>query len=410
MNRIPEKPRLLKILKDDGFNVPDFYFISGEDFDEGDFLELQEFLNRSCTSFKVIVRSAHPQEDRFKGGTFDSLETNCDITGVQYARNRITKLARHAKRLNILRQQKFNGAPQIDIDQMGIMVMQYIEGLQVMAKQLGDQWEFGISGFAKEKVPVESYITRRPPDERLLELSDTIQRYLGFRCEIEYILDYSGVIHVVQARDISLIDLLEQNRFEQTLRLDGIRRLRKRNNYRERVIYAMDNPSIYERIMAMSSELLREQERVEEKFGKILKVIEEYEQELEQFSLKYQYYAVLGLKIRIPDELFHKASHCLNELPDYQARLTQVLLENQYQIDYFLSEANTILAKDRLHLNLCTHAAYGVDSVRNPLWFIHWTPEHHDAVVNQFRKLGFKTKDMIGIEISPEERPMVYRL
>ncbi|HJM08319.1 MAG TPA: hypothetical protein QF887_18185 [SAR324 cluster bacterium] len=410
MNRIPEKPRLLKILKDDGFNVPDFYFISGEDFDEGDFLELQEFLNRSCTSFKVIVRSAHPQEDRFKGGTFDSLETNCDITGVQYARNRITKLARHAKRLNILRQQKFNGAPQIDIDQMGIMVMQYIEGLQVMAKQLGDQWEFGISGFAKEKVPVESYITRRPPDERLLELSDTIQRYLGFRCEIEYILDYSGVIHVVQARDISLIDLLEQNRFEQTLRLDGIRRLRKRNNYRERVIYTMDNPSIYERIMAMSSELLREQERVEEKFGKILKVIEEYEQELEQFSLKYQYYAVLGLKIRIPDELFHKASHCLNELPDYQARLTQVLLENQYQIDYFLSEADTILAKDRLHLNLCTHAAYGVDSVRNPLWFIHWTPEHHDAVVNQFRKLGFKTKDMIGIEISPEERPMVYRL
>jgi len=410
MNRIPEKPRLLKILKDDGFNVPDFYFISGEDFDEGDFLELQEFLNRSCTSFKVIVRSAHPQEDRFKGGTFDSLETNCDITGVQYARNRITKLARHAKRLNILRQQKFNGAPQIDIDQMGIVVMQYIEGLQVMAKQLGDQWEFGISGFAKEKVPVESYITRRPPDERLLELSDTIQRHLGFRCEIEYILDYSGVIHVVQARDISLIDLLEQNRFEQTLRLDGIRRLRKRNNYRERVIYAMDNPSIYERIMAMSSELLREQERVEEKFGKILKVIEEYEQELEQFSLKYQYYAVLGLKIRIPDELFHKASHCLNELPDYQARLTQVLLENQYQIDYFLSEADTILAKDRLHLNLCTHAAYGVDSVRNPLWFIHWTPEHHDAVVNQFRKLGFKTKDMIGIEISPEERPMVYRL
>ena len=410
MNRIPEKPRLLKILKDDGFNVPDFYFISGEDFDEGDFLELQEFLNRSCTSFKVIVRSAHPQEDRFKGGTFDSLETNCDITGVQYARNRITKLARHAKRLNILRQQKFNGAPQIDIDQMGIMVMQYIEGLQVMAKQLGDQWEFGISGFAKEKVPVESYITRRPPDERLLELSDTIQRHLGFRCEIEYILDYSGVIHVVQARDISLIDLLEQNRFEQTLRLDGIRRLRKRNNYRERVIYTMDNPSIYERIMAMSSELLREQERVEEKFGKILKVIEEYEQELEQFSLKYQHYAVLGLKIRIPDELFHKASHCLNELPDYQARLTQVLLENQYQIDYFLSEADTILAKDRLHLNLCTHAAYGVDSVRNPLWFIHWTPEHHDAVVNQFRKLGFKTKDMIGIEISPEERPMVYRL
>ena len=410
MNKIPEKPRLLGILKDAGFDVPDFLFMSGEDFDKGNFNKLKDFLDHSCSSFKVIVRSAHPLEDRFKGGTFDSLETNCDVNGILYARNRITKLARHAKRLNILRQQRFHGAPQIDIDQMGIVVMQYIEGLQVMAKKLGDQWEFGISGYAKEGGQVESYITRRPPDERLIELSETIQSQLGFRCEIEYILDHDGLIHVVQARDISLIDLLEQNRFEQTLRLDGIRRLRKRSNYRERVIYAMDNPSIYERIMAMSSELLKEQERVEEKFGEILKVIEEYEQELEQFSLKYQHYAVLGLKIRIPDELFHKVSHCLDELPEYQAWLTQVLLENQYQIDYFLSEADTILAKDRLRLNLCTHAAYGVDSVRNPLWFIHWTPEHHDAVVNQFRKLGFKTEDMIGIEISPEERPIVYRL
>ena len=43
---------------------------------------------------------------------------------------------------------------------------------------------------------------------------------------------------------------------------------------------------------------------------------------------------------------FQKASHCLDELPEYQARLTQVLLDNQYQIDYFLSEADTILAKD----------------------------------------------------------------
>ena len=116
---------------------------------------------------------------------------------------------------------------------MGIVVMQYIEGSQVMAKKLGDQWEFGISGYAKEGGQVESYITRRPPDERLVELSESIQSKLGFRCEIEYILDHDGLIHVVQARDISLIDLLQQNRFEQTLRLDGIRRLRKRSNYRE---------------------------------------------------------------------------------------------------------------------------------------------------------------------------------
>ncbi|MEC7541394.1 MAG: hypothetical protein VX759_10465, partial [SAR324 cluster bacterium] len=110
MNKIPEKPRLLGILKDAGFDVPDFLFMSGEDFDQGNFNKLKDFLDHSCSSFKVIVRSAHPLEDRFKGGTFDSLETNCDVNGILYARNRITKLARHAKRLNILRQQRFHGA------------------------------------------------------------------------------------------------------------------------------------------------------------------------------------------------------------------------------------------------------------------------------------------------------------
>ena len=34
MNKIPEKPRLLGILKDAGFDVPDFLFMSREDFDQ----------------------------------------------------------------------------------------------------------------------------------------------------------------------------------------------------------------------------------------------------------------------------------------------------------------------------------------------------------------------------------------
>ena len=33
MNKIAEKPRLLGILKDVGFDVPDFLFMSGEDFE-----------------------------------------------------------------------------------------------------------------------------------------------------------------------------------------------------------------------------------------------------------------------------------------------------------------------------------------------------------------------------------------
>ena len=56
MNKIPEKPRLLGILKDAGFDVPDFLFMSGEDFDQGNFNKLKDFLDHSCSSFKVIVR------------------------------------------------------------------------------------------------------------------------------------------------------------------------------------------------------------------------------------------------------------------------------------------------------------------------------------------------------------------
>ena len=51
MNKIPEKPRLLGILKDAGFDVPDFLFMSGEDFDQGNFNKLKDFLDHSCSSF-----------------------------------------------------------------------------------------------------------------------------------------------------------------------------------------------------------------------------------------------------------------------------------------------------------------------------------------------------------------------
>jgi hypothetical protein len=37
-----------------------------------DFEVLNLFLEGHCESFKVIARSAHPQEEGFKSGTFDS--------------------------------------------------------------------------------------------------------------------------------------------------------------------------------------------------------------------------------------------------------------------------------------------------------------------------------------------------
>jgi phosphoenolpyruvate synthase/pyruvate phosphate dikinase len=58
------------------------------------------------------------------------------------------------------------------------------------------------------KVQREPYITRTPHDRRLIKLSEKIQKHLGHRCEIEYVVSEEGQIYVVQAKDISHIETL----------------------------------------------------------------------------------------------------------------------------------------------------------------------------------------------------------
>jgi hypothetical protein len=97
----------------------------------------------------------------------------------------------------------------------------------------------------------EPYITKTPHDKKLIELSEKIQENLGHRCEIEYVVSEDGQIYVVQAKDISHIETLEQKQSDRSIRLDGIRRIRKNHNYRERPVYLMDNKAFYLRIIGM---------------------------------------------------------------------------------------------------------------------------------------------------------------
>lgn len=85
---LPEKARVLKRLRGGKFNVPDFIYVPASDFENEHFEVLIEFLSRHQESYKVITRSAHPQEEFFKGGTFDSLDTYADLSGIKYERNR----------------------------------------------------------------------------------------------------------------------------------------------------------------------------------------------------------------------------------------------------------------------------------------------------------------------------------
>ena len=407
---IPEKPRLLKQLKKGKFNIPEFIYVSASDFKNEKFDDLNAFLDRHRESFKVITRSAHPQEEFFKGGTFDSLETYADLGGIQYARTKIINLAKTAKELTIKRQQKFNNSPQIDPENMGIIVMPFISGTSVMAKMLGSHWEFGYCRDRMHKVQREPYITRTPHDRRLIKLSEKIQTHLGHRCEIEFVVSEEGQIWVVQAKDISHIETLEQQQSNRSIQLDGIRRIRRNHNYRERPVFVMDNKEFYLEIIGKCEDLIFGDQKPGPNIEEILEIITRYQTGLEDFALRHHRFGILGLSIQEPEELYQIANHYLDDFPDLQSQLSKALHDNLYNIDYFLSEADTLLAKDKFRVNLCGHDAYGIDTVRNPLWSVYWHMDKHDKIVKEFMRLGFKTGDTVGIEINSDEEPIVYRL
>ena len=407
---LPEKARLLKQLQQENFNIPDFIYVSASDFEIENFTPLEAFLKQHRESFKVIARSGHPQEECFKGGTFDSLETYADLAGIQYARKKIIKLAKTAKQLTIKRQQKFNEAPGINMEDMGVIVMPFISGTSVMAKMIGDQWEFGYCRDRSHKVLREPYITNTPHDRRLIDLSEKIQTHLGHRCEIEYVVSEEGEIHVVQAKDISHIETLEQSQSERSIKLDGLNRVRKRRSYRERPVYVMDNKSFYLKVIGKCEEYILGDKGSKPVIDDIVDIVTQYQADLEEFALRYQNFCILGLFIQEPQELYQIANHYLDDFPDMQAVLSRVLHDNLYKIDYFLSETDTLIAKDKFRLNMCGHDAYGIDTVRNPLWSVFWKMDKHDMMVKEFKRLGFKTGDTIGIEIDSDGKPIVYRL
>ena len=275
---------------------------------------------------------------------------------------------------------------------------------------LGKNWEFGYCRDRNHKIQREPYITRTPHDLRLLQLSEKIQKYLGFQCEIEYVVSEEGEIYVVQGKDISHIETIELKQSERSVHLDGVRRVRRHHNFRERPVYVMDNKSFYLKIIHKCEEFVLANGGNKPNIEDILGIISAYQSELEEFALKYKRFCVLGLSIQEPEELYQIANHYLDDFPEMQARLSRALHDNLYKIDYFLSETDTLIAKDKFRLNLCGHDAYGIDTVRNPMWSVFWHMDKHEKMVKEFRRLGVKTGEIVGIEIDSDEKPIVYRL
>ena len=295
---------------------------------------------------------------------------------------------------------------------MGVIVMPFVDGSSVMAKMISGHWEFGYCRDRIQKVQSEPYITRTPHDRRLVQLSKDIQAHLGFRCEIEYIISADGGIHVVQAKDIS------QYRYP---RREGESAVDHPGRYpadpkaaqlsgaaavcdgQQSVLHRHHLP-VRGDWSAGVTRLIRLN------IDPIIASIEAYQADLEAFALRHQRYAVLGLAIQDPVDLYQIANHYLDDMPDLQAELSRALHNNLYQIDIFLSEADTLIAKDKFRINLCSHDAYGIDTVRNPLWTVYWYVDRQDDVVRNFQRVGFKTGDTVGIDINVDDKPTVYRL
>ncbi len=407
---LPAKAKYLDKLKKNGFQVPEFIYVSAENFKTESFQDLKDFLAIHQESYKVIARSAHPLEYCFKGGTFDSLQTYADIGGIVYARKKIIKSAKTTKALSIKRQQTFNNAPVINLDEMGIIVMPFIEGSNVMAKKMSGEWEFGYCRDRISRVQTEPFITKTPHDTKLFILSQNIEKLLGFPCEIEYIISETGELFVVQAKDISGIEILDVNESIPCIKLNGIKRIRKRRNYRERPIYVMDTRTLYLNIISTCETIVFDGQSPETVVTEAVDIVKKFQAELEAFALKHERFAVLGMSISKSEELYQIANHYLDDMPELQKKIATELNNNLYQIDFFLSEADTLIAKDRFRINLCSHDAYGIDTVRNPMWNVFWHADKHDFFTQEFKRLGFSTGDTVGIRVDHDEIPMVYRL
>lgn len=417
MRNRPDKVTILQQLKTGGFNVPDFIYVPAEHL-AGDCLgPLDVFLDRWKEDYKVIVRSAHPLEAYYRGGTFDSLESTADVGGIRFAWRKIIYSCQTSKHLNIRRQQTFDNAPPIDPGEMGVIVMPFIEGQNIMAKMIGENWEFGYCTRSDHLVFRDPFLTLIPHDVKLLELSRSIQDYLGFRCEIEYVQARDGRVFVVQARDISGVPTTEEpasSEFDrldgERVRLDGVHRIRSRCNRRERPVFVMDNRDFFLRVVDACEDFVEGVDRgLSDSVDSVLEVIYSYEMELEAFALSHERYAVLGTTVHLP-ELFQITNHCLDEMPEGQRSVADALRRSQYSVEYFLAEADTLIAKDKIRFNLCTHNAYGISTVRNPLWTVFWSENRNDAAVRSIQKLGIRNGDFIGIDINTDGIPTLYRV
>jgi hypothetical protein len=394
LQKLSQDRAFLDNLRKYNAEIPPFLLFTRSDFEGSNFGELERFL-RLIESDKIIVRSAHPLEERFKGGTFSSY-TNQEKTKqwqnerwlpknvhtVLSLRDKIIHDARYAKSLSIRRQQKFDGAPIINPDDIGAMVMPFCSGCRVMVKQLDGEWEYGYDGIIISKVNYRS-LSSVDFHGHLKDISELIQDKIGLPLEIEYVWDQKHkIVYVVQLRGIS--------RFKSEHSSIGpivadtsnicsdisICRARRNDEFvRTRPFYVIDEEKEFwtdERLqatLAMPSFSIN----FEGFYKTAIDGLLERKERFEKFALEHRNF---GIYLK-NSSFTHQFLICSQ---DHERKLPAELSIGDIggdSLNYcgmlyypFFLEADTVITPSCSSITKHAHDAFGINNINNPFWLI----------------------------------------
>jgi hypothetical protein len=285
--KLPEKALHLEMLKKGRFNVPDFIYVPAEDFKNENFEKLRSFLKRHQESFKVIARSAHPLEEAFKPGTLIHWKPMRMWPGFNMPENGSSngKIGQQTLHFEAAEIQPRAGTGSED---MGIIVMPFINGNGVMAKMLGNSWEFGYC----RTVPTRwkaNRLSPKPPTTRVFWKSPRRFRNTSVS-NAKSNTSFPGMVKSTWSRPRIFLTLRPwmKKEDERSVHLDGIRRIRKRSNYRERPVFVMDNTAFYMDIIDRCENIVMANDPPESRIQDALEIIASQEAECEDFAMRYE--------------------------------------------------------------------------------------------------------------------------
>ncbi|MBU0980639.1 MAG: hypothetical protein KJ709_07555 [Nanoarchaeota archaeon] len=383
---VPNKVEFLDRLrgKTKGLKIPEQVYLSREHFEQGEFGELEGFLEGPE---EIIVRSALMEENEFKGGTFSSYRNGGKRNGQRYRlaptvetvktlRGWIVEDARYAKSLAIRRQQKFNNAPEINPEDIGAQVMRYEEGCKIMAKQVREKWEFGYVGLKcpLDGAHMQDHLSDHAWNDDLVPVSERIQDMLGIGAEIEYIWDQKNDrLIVVQVKDITgrVTEAEPRMHDEDPVYILAdfcLNRMRKtEESYRERQLFKVDD---YEHLIpAISDRYIQE----EGTFVKCLEEARAMKDEYERFALENEHYAVYIGEVERTNRFVGYVTRNHPDVKDFHIGDGNYGFGLRYcgMMYYpFVAEADTVINFTVSSITGHSHQLFGIDNINNPLWLL----------------------------------------